>query len=270
MERSIRVQALVLSHQNYGEADRFVRLLTPDRGKLSALAKGVRKMASRKAGHLEPFTCISAQLSRGKGSAWIVGQVSTTEGFPNLTCTLLNTCHAAYVSELADRFSAEEVSNAALYRLTLETFRRLSAGGDPFVILRYFEFRLLDLTGYRPQLQQCVDCGAEIQPEAQFFSQINGGVVCPTCFNQRPEMRAGLLPVSMRTLKYMRFYQQRSFSEAAAAGWPEDLRKEAETLLTTYLTGILERRINSQVFLNNIRANNLNSKSGSGLQQEDR
>ena len=79
VEKSIRVQAMILAHYNYGESDRFVRMLTPDRGKLSALARGVRKMNSRKAGHLEPFTVVSAQLVQGRGSAWTVQQVETQE-----------------------------------------------------------------------------------------------------------------------------------------------------------------------------------------------
>ena len=82
VEKSIRVEGLILTHQNYGEADRFVRMLTPDRGKISALARGVRKMNSRKAGHIEPFTVISAQLVQGRGSAWTISQVTTLEAFP--------------------------------------------------------------------------------------------------------------------------------------------------------------------------------------------
>ena len=105
VEKSIRVQAMILAHYNYGESDRFVRMLTPDRGKLSALARGVRKMNSRKAGHLEPFTVVSAQLVQGRGSAWTVQQVETQEAYPDLACNLETTCYAAYVAELADRFS---------------------------------------------------------------------------------------------------------------------------------------------------------------------
>lgn len=249
MERSVRVQAIVLSHNNYGEADRYIKLLTADRGKVSALAKGVRKMNSRKAGHLEPFTLVTAQLARGSGSSWIISQVSTLESFPNLACDLESTCHAAYISELTDRFANDEVMNRELYVLVIDSMRRLAKAEDRFPVLRYFDFRLLDIAGFRPQLHQCVQCGEPVLEQNQFFSSALGGIVCPKC--SRPE--SGLTPISARTLKYFRFYQTQPFSKAAAAGWPAALRPEAETILTSYLTWLLERKINSQTFLNCIR-----------------
>ncbi|HEX9029302.1 MAG TPA: DNA repair protein RecO, partial [Anaerolineales bacterium] len=65
-ERSFRVEAIVLRHQDWGEADRLLSLYTPDMGKVRTIAKGVRKMRSRKAGHLEPFTRSSLLMARGR------------------------------------------------------------------------------------------------------------------------------------------------------------------------------------------------------------
>ena len=79
-ERSVRVSAVILRHSNYGEADRLLWLFTRERGKLRAIAKGVRKMRSRKAGHLEPFTHASLQLAKGR-DLWIVTQAETIEAF---------------------------------------------------------------------------------------------------------------------------------------------------------------------------------------------
>lgn len=248
MERSIRVQGIVLSHSNYGEADRFVRVLTPDHGKISALARGVRKINSRKAGHLQPFTLINAQLVQGRGSAWIVSQVSTQEAHPNLTCTLRKTCYASYVAELADRFSDAETDSRELYMLTVQTIRALDSASDPVPSLRYFDFRLFDLIGYRPKLHHCVGCGETIQPVAQYFSPSLGGALCPTCFG----CDAGALPMTMRTLKYFRYFQTRSFREAARAGWPEEIRVETDYLLNAYYTYILERKLNSSDFLQKV------------------
>ncbi|OGO39027.1 MAG: DNA repair protein RecO, partial [Chloroflexi bacterium RBG_16_56_8] len=64
--RSFRVEAVVLRHNDYGEADRFLTLYTRQQGKLRALAKGARKVTSRKAGHLEPFTHVALQLAKGR------------------------------------------------------------------------------------------------------------------------------------------------------------------------------------------------------------
>jgi len=64
-ERTFRVEAVVLRHSDWGEADRLLSLYSREQGKLRAVAKGVRKVRSRKAGHLEPFTRVSLLLARG-------------------------------------------------------------------------------------------------------------------------------------------------------------------------------------------------------------
>jgi DNA repair protein RecO (recombination protein O) len=65
VERTIRVEAVVLRHSDWGEADRLLTLFSREHGKLRAIAKGVRKMQSRKAGHLEPFMRSSLILAKG-------------------------------------------------------------------------------------------------------------------------------------------------------------------------------------------------------------
>ncbi len=206
-------------------------------------------MNSRKAGHLEPFTLAAMQLTKGHGSVWTVDQVSTIESFPNILNTLERTTQASYVTELADRFAVEEVENRSLFFMTVETIRRIAKMDDPFPALRYFDLRLLDLAGYRPQLHQCVVCTNEIRPINQNFSALMGGIVCPAC----SPFEASLRPITVRALKFLRYYQSGSFKEAASAGWPQDIRMESEMILTEYLTFLLERKINSQEFLANIR-----------------
>ncbi len=65
--RSFRVEAVVIRHADWGEADRMLTLYTRERGKVRAIAKGARRIKSRKAGHLEPFTRVTLQLAKGRG-----------------------------------------------------------------------------------------------------------------------------------------------------------------------------------------------------------
>lgn len=248
-ERSIRVQALILTHTNYGECDRFVRMLTPDHGKISALARGVRKMNSRKSGHLEPFTLISAQLVQGRSDVWIVSQVATIETFAHLSESLERTVLASYAAELADRFSDEETETRDLFNLTVHTMRRLNSSADPYPAIRLFDFTLLNLAGFRPRLRDCVGCGREIQPEAQYFSALMGGVLCPSCGHLDQQA----LPITMRTLKFFRYYQAHSYQDQDLIIWPEELRPEADRILNHYYTYVLERKINSSEFLRKVQ-----------------
>lgn len=245
MERSVHFRAIVVRHTNYEEADRFITFLTPYQGRVSALAKGVRKMNSRKAGHLQPFTYVDVQLSKGRGASWLVTQVSTIEAYPEILASLDKTVRTSCVLELADRFSLEGVENVRLFQLTLDTLRRIAVFQDVVPVQRYFDMQLLSVTGYQPQLFECVRCHKKIQPEDQYLHYGMGGVLCPDC----GEITTGSKKISMKTLKYFRYYQMHSFPEAAAAGWPLDIRMESENLLTGYQSYLLERKTNSQKFL---------------------
>lgn len=179
-QRSFRVQAIVLRHRDYGETDRMLVLFTLERGKLTAIAKGVRKLHSRKAGHLEPFTQVNLQLARGR-DLMIITQAETIEAFLPLREDLRLPTYASYVVELLDRFTYEEGENRAIYRTLMHTLTRLCSFDDPDLVVRYYELRLLDLSGFRPQLFDCAGCDAEIQAQDQYFSAERGGILCPGC-----------------------------------------------------------------------------------------
>jgi len=245
--RSIRVHAIVLRHADWGEADRLVTLYTREQGKLRAVAKGARKITSRKAGHLEPFTQV--KLARGR-SLFIVTQADTIEAYLPLRETLVMTGTASYVVELLDRFVYEdEGPNPTLFRLLADTLKRLSTGDDLWLAVRYYEMRLLDFLGFRPQLFECANCGREIKAEDQFFSFQAGGAICPRCGRGLPNLTS----ISMDALKYLRHFQRSSYAEARQARPISDVQDEVETLMQGYFTYLLERELNSPGFLKNIR-----------------
>lgn len=246
--RSLRLEAIVLRHNDWGEADRFLFLFSRELGKIRAIAKGVRKPRSRKAGHLEPFTRVNLQLARGR-DLYIITQAETVDAYQPVREEILLTTYAAYVVELIDRFTYEEGENRALYRLLTDTLARLSANLDPDLVVRYYEMRLLDLLGFRPQLFECIRCGKEIQPEDQYFSAELGGVLCPKCGQGYP----GARPVSMNALKYLRHFQRSTFSEAARARLTPTLKRELEDLMHHYLIYLLERNLNTPAFLRRAR-----------------
>jgi DNA repair protein RecO (recombination protein O) len=249
-ERTLRAESVVLRHSNWGEADRMLVLFTREAGKLRAIAKGARKMRSRKAGHLEPFTHVKLFLARGR-DLWIVTQAETIDAYLPMRDDLVRTAYAAYVVELLDRFTYEEGENRPLFQLLVDTLQRVAALPDPFSAVRFYEIRLLDLMGFRPQLSACLGCGAEIKPEDQFFDVVQGGVLCPRCGGGAPTAR----PITVTALKFMRHFQRSGFSEADRAQISTAVRREMEALLNHYITYLLERRLNSPAFLQEVRRN---------------
>jgi len=246
--RSFRVDAVVLRHNDYGEADRSLTLYTRQLGKARAIAKGARKIASRKAGHIEPFTHVRLQLAKGR-DVLIVTQADTVDAYLPLRDDLVLTSQASYILELLDRFTYEdETENSSIFRLLTETLSRLSQKADPWLVTRYYEMRLLDYLGFRPQLFECANCGREIKPEDQFFSFSAGGAICPRCGRGLPNLHA----ISVDTLKYLRHFQRSSYADASRARPSLDVQKEAESLMQGYFTYLLERELNTPGFLKKI------------------
>lgn len=168
-QRLYRVSAIVLKRRDQGEADRLLTVLTRDRGKLTLLAKGVRRQASRKAGHIEPFTQVDLLVAKGK-SLDLVTQAETIEAHRALREDLWRSTWAYYVAELADAFTLDEGPQELLFDLVAETLDRLNRGEDLALCVRYYEVHLLGLVGYQPQLFRCVQCDALLQPEINFLS----------------------------------------------------------------------------------------------------
>ena len=255
--RSFRVDAVVLRHSDYGEADRLLTLYTRQLGKTRALAKGARKIASRKAGHIEPFTHVKLQLAKGR-DMFILTQADTVDAYLPLREDLLLTSQASYILELLDRFTYEdETENTATFRLLTDTLSRLAAITDAaspdsatWLVIRYYEMRLLDQLGFRPQLFECANCGREIKAEDQYFSFSAGGVICPRCGLGLPNLHN----ISVEALKYLRHFQRSSYAEATRARPQSDVQQEIETLMQGYFTYLLERELNTPGFLKKIRS----------------
>ena len=247
-KRSLKVEAVILQHNDWGEADRLLRMYSRESGKIKAIAKGVRRIRSRKAGHLQPITRVSLLLARGTGM-WIVTQAETVNAYSALRTDLLLTGYACYLTELVDRFTFDEEENRSLYLLFTQSLDRLTSRADPFLVVRYFEVRLLDLLGYRPELFHCVLCREPIQAQNQFFSFLEGGVICPKCSGKPMDA----MPVSMNVLKYLRHLQRSTYNQVAGLQIPETVREPLEQLLGRYISFLLERQVHSADFVHLIR-----------------
>ncbi len=246
--RSYRALAIVLKHREYGEADRVLTLYTLEHGKCQAIAKGVRKVKSRKAGHLEPFTLVSIQLAKGR--TWeVLTQAEAQNTFQNIRNDLNLTAHAAYLVELIDRFSYEEGPNRAVFQILAEGLQRLDEGFEPETVVHYFELRLLELIGFRPQLHRCLACGAEIQPEAQYYSAKMGGALCPKCFSADPTAWR----VSMNALRYMRHFQRSPWSKIKNLVIPDEIETEMRELIQHHFTYLLEYNLKTPGFLKSVQ-----------------
>ena len=246
-ERLRTVKAVIISHKDFGEADRLVILFSLEGGKIRALAKGVRKIRSRKAAYLEPFMHSKVVLARGK-TFWIITQADAIHNNLAIRDSLEKTGQAAYVMELTDRLSIEEEPAPAVFRLLVNTLNRINEGGDAFNALRFFELRLLDQAGFRPDLMDCVGCGRKITARDQYFSSVQGGVLCPACGESHNYARK----VSMNALRFLRHFQRSAFSDIADVPVPSAAQAEMTALMNNYISSIVERKLNAPDFIKQV------------------
>ena len=243
-ERLYRTEGIVLKRSDFGEADRLLVVFTPGFGKLRLLAKGVRKVPSRKAGHVELFMRSQLLVARGRNLD-IVTQAEALDAYAGLRDTLVRATYAYYFAELVDAFMEEGEENEAVYRLLALALERLAAGDEPRLLARFFEMKLLGCVGYRPELQRCVACGAPHAPSQVFFSPGEGGMRCSACGEAAP----GVLAVSLGAFKVLRYLHSQEYGSISGLRLRAATAREVEQVLHRYLTFTLERNLKAAAFL---------------------
>lgn len=241
--RLYRVQGIVIRQRDLGEADRVVLLLTPERGKISAIAKGARRPRSKLAGGLQLFCQGHFQLAAGR-SLEVVTQAQPADPCYRLREDMDRYTHACYVAELVDALTEEGHPVPGVFSLVAETLGALDQGGDPGTLVRGFEVNLLRALGYGPELDTCVSCGTEVEGGRAGFSAAEGGALCRRCVGAR-----GAAPLSPGALRAMRDLAARSPAELLGRRLAGTVSQELERLLRAYVDYRLERPLRSASFL---------------------
>jgi DNA repair protein RecO (recombination protein O) len=257
--RLYATEAIILRRMDFGEADRILTIMTPQMGKLRVIAKGVRKITSRKAGHVELFTRVRLLLARGR-TFDIVSQAETIEPYRPVREDLLRSSFAHYLSELIDVFAQEGSEDTALYDLLANGLSWLAGAPDPALAARYFELRLLTLTGYRPQLFRCARTHEPIDIDSSTdrfvaFSPMEGGVLSPAAAGQSRDTFA----LSVDALRLLRTMQTQPFEEVITLDVTPTLHTQTEQAMRRYLQFTLERNLRSTQFLRQLEREDLSS-----------
>lgn len=171
-------QGIVLRSFPFGEADRVVVLLSPNRGKLRAVAKGVRKTTSRFGGRLEPFTHVDLILYEGRGLDTIT-QVSVIEAFPRLRGELDRVLAAGTMIEVVDAVTEPDEGAVRAFLLLQRGLRALEAGPRHPDLVAAFLLKIAEVVGVAPALDHCAGCGA--REGVTRFSFAAGGALCERC-----------------------------------------------------------------------------------------
>jgi len=227
--RAYKTEAIVLRSLRFSEADRILHLYTRDRGRIGAIAKGIRKTKSRFGARLEPLSHAELVLHEGSGElqtvtgvALIASHHETRENGYRLGAALIG---AEAMLRLFGEPEANERAFAALARF-LDLLDTAPPGeGRPELdpVALSFQLKLLWLSGYLPHVTACVECGAG---NLVGFSARAGGAVCRA-------HAAGAFTVSPEGLAGIEQLLSTPLAEAAAAGLGDRARREALAVVTS-------------------------------------
>jgi DNA repair protein RecO (recombination protein O) len=258
--RAVKTEAVVLRSMRYGEADRILQLYTPHRGRVSAIAKGVRRARSRFGGRLEPFFRLRIELHEGRGELLTVTGAQTVDGYArlrgdaraldaaaracdavgrlfetaephpgvfNLLCRKLSLLDEQAVGgpSAASRPSpAAAIATAAATATvpTMATGERSAADGRAGALA--FRLKLLLAAGLAPQLGACASCGEH--EHLGGFSGAAGGVVCGAC-------EAASFPLGQEAYRFMTEALGAPLTEAPDA--PEQALGQVERAISATL-----------------------------------
>jgi DNA repair protein RecO (recombination protein O) len=213
--RAVKTEAVVLRSMRYGEADRILQLYTPARGRVSAIAKGVRRTRSRFGGRLEPFFRLRIELHEGRSELLTVTGAQTVDGHAHLRADARALDAAARACDAVGRLFETSEPHPGVYNLLCRKLSLLDEhageGRHPSsgrAAALAFRLKLLLAAGLAPQLGACASCGE--REHLVGFSGAAGGVVCTAC-------EAGSFPFGEEAHRFMAEALGRSLTESPDA-----------------------------------------------------
>ncbi len=244
-------EGIVIKEENYGEADRFFTIFTKDFGKIRVMAKGIRKIKAKLRSGLQFFNHIYLEFVRGKYFYTAIEAINI-DNFQNLKKEPEKLKILFHISNILNKL-LKEGRDERIWDLLLKILNKMKeqrfSGARLDLLLRYFEWNLLDILGYHPELHHCVVCFApldskylmgqeKLKEERLYFSAKEGGILCFRCRDKNKEAKQ----IDIDTIKILRLIlgRKKEILEKLKTGNEKKLKE----ISRHYLEYILEEKIN--------------------------
>ena len=238
-------KAVVIKHIPLGEADRLVTFFSEKFGKVRAIARGVRRYKSKMSGHLDTLNLVVISVGKGKGID-VITDVDTLDDHSKIKGDLKNISLATYLSELVESVSMEESPNEELFDVFVSTLNKLPDLDKYAEVLRYFEIKLLEFSGFAPELNNCLECFEPLSPADHYFSIDSGGLICFTCGRLSGNSK---FSIKKNTIKVFRYFQKSSEEDSLSLMVPQTNVDELGYILNQYIKHVVGKDIKSTKFL---------------------
>ncbi|EKE21805.1 MAG: hypothetical protein ACD_7C00124G0001 [uncultured bacterium] len=230
---------IILNKKDIGETDRIYSFYTLEQGKISAIARGVRKAQSKLAGHLENFYLIDLTVMKNKGLGNIASSI-VENNFKNLRSNLSCLEKVFKVTRTLNRLINDQEKDADVFFLFLDYLNSLDKMNDNTneiqinLITQGFIFKFLDALGYKIEINRCVKCGGKLSKNRNFFDCNCGGAVCEACGSNA----GNILPISNNSIKIIRIFFQNKIGNLSKLKINHKESKELSHISRTFIKWI--------------------------------
>jgi DNA repair protein RecO (recombination protein O) len=241
-----RTRAIVLRSLNLSETDKLVTFMTERYGKVKCVAKAARKIKSRFIGSLEPMSYIhliyfgkeTQQLHRLNHADIIQSFQTVREDFQKLYT-------GVYMNELVDAMAPEGHQEVSVFNLLLSALEALNAQTNLEPLCRMFEIRLLSVSGYRPELNQCTICRSKRVDGWIGFSYNRRGIVCRACM----DTNGCEIKFTTGTLNYLKKLLTLDINCCGRLKFPKGMDEEIEKVTHRLVRAHIGRELKSYPFI---------------------
>lgn len=243
-----KTQGIVIKYTNINESDRILTILTRNKGKIQAIAKGCRKSKSRLLAVCEMFTVSELLLYRGK-SFYHISQGELTQSFYKIRNDLVRLTYATHFAELAEAVSDEEIPSEKLFVLLAKCLYSLSEGEvRPGILNLAYELKLMDISGFRPSITRCASCGA-VQETFHRFDVEEGGVLCDEC----NLFFAKSFNINPGTMEFLKLLYSTEISRLNTVKIDNTIFSQMDKVIKIFIESHLDKKFKALNFLDELR-----------------
>lgn len=250
-DNNISVTGMVISSIPVGEYDTRVTILTKEKGKVSAFARGARRPKSMLMAGSRPFSFGRFEIYQGKNSN-IISSIDISNYFMEITEDIESTYYGFYFLEMADYYSRENLDSKNMLKLLYQTLRALININIPNRLVRViYELKMLVYNGEYPEMFQCINCGnAE---GIHIFSILKGGMICDECCASIKDGKE----LDISTIYTMQYIITSGVEKLYTFKVSNRVLAELENIMKLYLKRYVDKSFNSLEILDTLEYNTM-------------
>ncbi len=246
-----KTDAIVLGHRNLGEADKILTLFSPDRGKIHAVARGVRRPRNPILAGSQLFSYSRFLIVEGRNLDSI-SQCEIKESFYRIRQNLESMAYGLYFAELLRASTPIEDKNRELFRFFLKTLYLLQEWENKEVLARIYEVKLMAIQGFAPEVFSCVSCG-QSRSSSIYFSPSMGGILCFNCH----KTDENAVSISSETLVAFQKMLMQTYEKLKNINISKYTREQLSNILSLFISHQIDRKLKTVQFIKDIKRLNI-------------